>query len=113
VATAAPEPWPVTLPAARAALLADPAALAAATLADAAGHAAEAVPELLRLARPLGADRAFSRPALNEAIHCLASGLEAALDASCVIEADLRGEPRREGETALLIMVRDFLGMPQ
>jgi len=85
------------------------AAAAAALIADAAGHAADALPELLVLARGGGHFDARVRPYLNEAIHCLASSLEAALIASHDVGSAGVGLPRKGGEDTLAVVVRDFL----
>jgi hypothetical protein len=87
----------------------DPVAAIAAGLSEAACHTADALPELLVLAR--GGDRfaTRARPYLNEVIHCLASALEAALVASHDAERAGIGAARKDGEGALAVVVRDFL----
>lgn len=81
-------------------------------LADAAGHVADALPELLILARGGKHFENRFRPYLNEAIHCLASALEACLIASLDGERAGIGTARKGGEDAVAIMVRDFLDRP-
>jgi len=85
------------------------AAGAAILCADAAGHAADALPELLILARGGVHFDVRVRPYLNEVIHCLGSALEAALAAS--VDAERAGAvgTRKDGEDDLAIAVRDFL----
>lgn len=85
------------------------AAAIAARLSEAASHAADALPELLVLARGGPQFETRLRPYLNEAAHCLASALEAVLAASRDAERLGVGLPRKAGEEAVAIVVRDFL----
>ncbi|SEM55106.1 hypothetical protein SAMN05192583_0595 [Sphingomonas gellani] len=85
-----------------------PAAIAP-LLADAAGHAADALPELLILARGGQHFATRFRRYADEVIHCLASGLEAVLIASHDAEAASIGLPRKDGEDALAAACRDYL----
>ena len=78
-------------------------------LADAVGHIADALPELLVLARGGKHFETRVRPYLNEAIHCLASALEGCLIASHDAERAGSGLPRKGGEDAVAIILRDFL----
>jgi hypothetical protein len=76
---------------------------------DAVGHIADALPELLVLARGGKQFETRVRPYLNEAIHCLASALEGCLIASPDAERAGMGPPRKAGEDAVAIILRDFL----
>lgn len=76
---------------------------------DAVGHIADALPELLVLARGGKNFETRVRPYLNEAIHCLASALEGCLIASHDAERAGMGAPRKGGEDAVAIILRDFL----
>lgn len=87
----------------------DPAATIAALLADAAGHTADALPELLILARGGIHFETRLRPYLGEVIHCLSSALEAALIASADAQAAFGSMPKRAGEGVLAETVRAYL----
>ena len=78
-------------------------------LADAAGHAADALPELLILSRGGPRFDARLRSYLNEITHCLASALEAALIASHDAELAGIGAARRAGEDDLAAAATAFL----
>ncbi|MCI1143177.1 hypothetical protein MOP88_14100 [Sphingomonas sp. WKB10] len=88
---------------------ADPAAAIAALLADAACHIADALPELMILTRGGEHFERRLRPYLNEVTHCLASALEAALEASADAEAQLGIADRRVGEDAMRTAARTYL----
>ena len=76
---------------------------------DAVGHIADALPEMLVLARGGKHFETRVRPYLNEVIHCLASALEGCLIASSDAERAGMGAPREAGEDALAMFLRDFL----
>ncbi len=76
---------------------------------DAVGHIADALPELLVLARGGKHFETRARPYLNEAIHCLASALEGCLIASADAERAGMGVARKDGEEPVRIILRDFL----
>lgn len=78
-------------------------------LADAAGHAADALPELLILSRGGPRFDARLRPYLNEVTHCLASALEAALIASRDAELAGIGPARGAGEDDLAAAAASYL----
>lgn len=89
--------------------VADPTAAIAATLANAACHVADALPELMILTRGGEHFERRLRPYLNEVTHCLASALEAALEASADAAGTMGLADQRAGEAEMLAAARAFL----
>ncbi len=88
---------------------ADPAVAIAATLADAAGHIADALPEVMILTRGGEHFERRLRPYLNEVTHCLASAIEAALVASADAAEKMGLTGQRVGEAQMLAAARAYL----